>query len=367
MSNKSKHSQLVKASMGQFHRNEWAVLGDHCDAIHSFAHEVARVMAPLKVAYLDADHHPESPSSPLLYLQDQQYQWKQTFPKTDTWNIRTSLIDADILLVNGNHFSASRQIILVNAEKENSVRKRINNESRVEIIFSKKDQSIPSFISDLFPNKNHTYKEIDDMNISDFFSQKTIAAPLKVLIMVGGKSSRMGSEKSQLNYRGKSHDLFIADLCTELNLPFAFSCSNENAARYAQLGFEVITDTFLHLGPKGGILSAFQSQPDTAWLTVACDLPFIEKSFFTELIANRQFYRLATAYLSPVNEMPEPLACIWEPKSYARALQFLALGNSCPRKVLLQSDIYVFNASEPKWLTNVNTPEEAALTKKQLS
>lgn len=349
--------------MGQFHRNEWAVLGDHCDAIHAFAQEVSRVMAPLKVAYLDADHHPETPTSPLLYLQDQQHQWKQTVSKTDTWNIRTSLLDADIVLVNGNHFSASRQIILVNADKENSVKKRINSDSKIGIVFSKQNQPIPSFITELFPAESHDYNEMDKNTIHDFFSQNTKPAPLKVLIMVGGKSTRMGTDKSQLNYRGKSHDLFIADICSSLNLPFAFSCSNENASHYIQQGFEVITDTFLHLGPKGGILSAFQSQPDTAWLVVACDMPFVESAFFEELITKRQFHRLATSYLSPVNDMPEPLACIWEPKAYVRALQFLALGNSCPRKVLMQSDIYAFNASNSKWLTNVNTPEEADLTK----
>lgn len=353
--------------MGEYHRNEWAIIGDHCDAIHAFAQEIASAVAPLKVAYLDADHHPETPASPLLYLQDQQYQWKQTYPKTDTWNIRTSLLDADIVLINGNHFSASRQIILTNPEKENSLRKRITSESKIDIIFHKKDQEIPEYIAELFPSKSHVYSEQNSINILDFFSKKTKPCELKVLIMVGGKSTRMGTDKSQLNYRGKSHDIYIADICNELNLPFAFSCSSENAPHYNQMGYEVITDTFLHLGPKGGILSAFQSQPDTAWLVVACDLPFVDIHFFKELISKRQSHKLATAFLSPVNQMPEPLACIWEPKSYVRALQFLALGNSCPRKVLMQSDIHVFNASNSKWLTNVNTPEEADLIKNELA
>ena len=148
--------------MGEYHRNEWAIIGDHCDAIHAFAQEIASAVAPLKVAYLDADHHPETPASPLLYLQDQQYQWKQTYPKTDTWNIRTSLLDADIVLINGNHFSASRQIILTNPEKENSLRKRITSESKIDIIFHKKDQEIDNETEDKLQEVRDDVEKLPD-------------------------------------------------------------------------------------------------------------------------------------------------------------------------------------------------------------
>lgn len=57
--------------------------------------------------------------------------------------------------------------------------------------------------------------------------------------------------------------------------------------------------------------------------------------------------------------MPEPLIAIWEPKSYAVLLAFLAQGFSCPRKVLLHSDTLILPAPYPVALTNVNTPEEA--------
>ncbi|MEN9348278.1 MAG: hypothetical protein RLZZ77_1789 [Bacteroidota bacterium] len=366
MSNKAKHSQLAKASMGQFHKNEWAILGDHCEAIHAFAEQVARALWPLKVAYLDADHQPKEASSPLFYLQDQQTQWTKTFAKTDIWNTRIALLDADLVLVNGNHFAASRQLVLINTEKENSLKKRLNQDSKVDAVFVQEEQEIPAFISDLFPPKAFNYLTKTAGEIQTFFTSKIAVPELKVLIMVGGKSTRMGSDKSLINYHGKEQDLFIADLCTSLHLPFAFSCSKENSGRYESIGYEVIVDTFLNMGPKGGILSAFQAEPDRAWLTIACDLPWIDEVFFQELIEQRQPSKLATAFLSPENQMPEPLAAIWEPRAYLAGLQFLALGNSCPRKILMQSDIYAFNASNPKWLHNANTPEEAALVKSQI-
>jgi len=366
VSNKPKHSQLARPTIGQYHRNEWAIMGDHCDAIHAFAENIAQILSPLKVFYLDADHHPKEASSPLFYLQDQQSQWSKTAEKTDLWDIRVALSDADLVLINGNHFSASRQLVLINPEKENSLKKRLTPESLVDAIFFQEKESTPKYISELFPSDKFNYILKKENKIRDFFLQKIKAPEIKVLIMVGGKSTRMGQDKSLIKYSGQSQDLAIAEMCQQLNLPFAFSCSSENVERYLELGFEAITDTFTHLGPKGGILSGFQKYPDYALLVVACDLPFITKDFFKELIANRKLEKAATSFLSPENNMPEPLAAIWEPRSYLKSLQFLALGNSCPRKVLMQSNIYAFYASNPQWLTNINTPDEAALARLKL-
>ncbi|MBP9874846.1 MAG: molybdopterin-guanine dinucleotide biosynthesis protein MobA, partial [Haliscomenobacter sp.] len=67
---------------------------------------------------------------------------------------------------------------------------------------------------------------------------------------------------------------------------------------------------------------------------------------------------MATAFNSPVNNLPEPLIAIWEPRSYPILLQFLAQGYDCPRKALINSPIHLLEAPDPQALENVNTPEE---------
>ncbi len=68
--------------------------------------------------------------------------------------------------------------------------------------------------------------------------------------------------------------------------------------------------------------------------------------------------RPATAFKSPVNDFPEPLITIWEPKSYQVLLQFLVQGYSCPRKALINSDIKLVEVKNPEALKNVNAPED---------
>jgi molybdopterin-guanine dinucleotide biosynthesis protein A len=39
-------------------------------------------------------------------------------------------------------------------------------------------------------------------------------------------------------------------------------------------------------------------------------------------------------------------------------MSFIALGYSCPRKVLIQTEAHIVAASTPEKLENVNTPDE---------
>jgi len=116
-----------------------------------------------------------------------------------------------------------------------------------------------------------------------------------------------------------------------------------------------VEDKFIELGPFGAILSAFQKDPNAAWLVVACDLPFLNQKALTFLKENRAISKVATAFHNPETNFPDPLITIWEPKSYQILLNFLAQGYSCPRKVLINSDIETLTY-DSSILTNVNDP-----------
>src|SRR5690606_32710535 len=104
--------------------------------------------------------------------------------------------------------------------------------------------------------------------------------------------------------------------------------------------------------------------PDNAWLVLACDIPLLDKKIISGLISFRNSTCIATAFKSPFDGFPEPLAAIWEPKSYPLILQFLAQGYDCPRKVLINSDTHIIETENPEKLANINTPEELLALKK---
>ncbi|SEH37868.1 NTP transferase domain-containing protein [Chryseobacterium culicis] len=188
-------------------------------------------------------------------------------------------------------------------------------------------------------------------------SKETDLPQLNGLVLAGGKSVRMGNPKDKINWHGKEQKYYAADLLAPFCDEVYISCRQDQLENFNS-EYNALTDTFLQMGPFGGILSALRSQRDKAWLVVACDLPLLDKNSLEFLIQSRDPEKAATTYESPFDGLPEPLITIWEPKSYPLLLNFLGTGNTCPRKVLLNSDTLILKPANPDALMNVNTPED---------
>jgi len=195
--------------------------------------------------------------------------------------------------------------------------------------------------------------------------KETDSPKLNGLVLAGGKSLRMGNPKDKINWHGKEQKYYAADLLAPFCDEVFISCRQDQLENF-DTDYNALTDTFLNMGPFGGILSALRSQRDKAWLVVACDLPLLDERSLEFLIENRNIEKAATTYESPFDGLPEPLITIWEPKSYPLLLNFLGSGNTCPRKVLINSDTLILKPGNPDALMNVNTPEDMAKAKEIL-
>ncbi|UAY56698.1 NTP transferase domain-containing protein [Arachidicoccus terrestris] len=190
--------------------------------------------------------------------------------------------------------------------------------------------------------------------------------PLNGLVLAGGKSTRMGQAKDQIKWYDKEQRYHAADLLSGFCKDVFISCRPDQTAGIDRK-YKRLPDRFLNKGPLGGILTALSSDKAFAWLVVACDLPLLNEATLQLLLNNRDRSKTATAFLSPYDGLPEPLITIWEPDSYSVLLESLDRGISCPRKVLINSDIKSVIPVEPDALMNVNTPEEAARAKEFLN
>jgi molybdopterin-guanine dinucleotide biosynthesis protein A len=179
---------------------------------------------------------------------------------------------------------------------------------------------------------------------------------LNGLVLAGGKSKRMGKDKSLINWHGKEQLYHIADLLKPFCSEVFISCRKEQL--HLITGYQAIADSYEDMGPYGAILSAFHHNADRAWLVVACDLPLLNTETFSYLMQQRDPQAMATTFESPHDGLPEPLITIWEPKSMNILLASLPNGYQCPRKALINNDTKVIQAKNPHVLTNVNTPQD---------
>jgi molybdenum cofactor guanylyltransferase len=189
-------------------------------------------------------------------------------------------------------------------------------------------------------------------------AENKTAPPVYGLVLAGGKSSRMQTDKAPLLYEGKMQSVRAFEMLT----PFCKKVFLSNRADQTNLpghaGMPQIHDRFGGLGPMAGILSAFELHPDAAWLVLACDLPYLDSATLETLLQKRNPVKVATAFRSAHDGKPEPLCAIYEPQSRDRLRQFIDQGIRCPRKALMNSDIELLEPVNPMALENINTPDE---------
>jgi molybdopterin-guanine dinucleotide biosynthesis protein A len=185
------------------------------------------------------------------------------------------------------------------------------------------------------------------------------------LVLAGGKSTRMGTDKTVMQWHGKEQRYYMADVLNEFCEDVYISCREEQASKLDE-HYKALPDVFTNMGPYGGILTALQLQPERAWLVVASDLPLLDTDTISFLVAHRDASKMATAFISPHDGLPEPLIAIWEPRSFDVLMQYKDEGYKCPRKVLIKNehDVQLLQAPNPDALMNTNTPEDAAAAKK---
>ena len=187
-----------------------------------------------------------------------------------------------------------------------------------------------------------------------------MAAPEKIhgLVLAGGRSRRMGSDKAALVSEGETQ-LGRAVRLLENHLDDVYvSTRADQAGDDVRRGFRQIIDRYDDLGPVAGILSAMDAHPDASWLVLACDLPQIDDATIAYLVDNVSATHVATAFVSVVDGLPEPLCAVYRPSSKAVIEGFVAEGIKCPRKMLINSDTQLLEQPSPGALHNINTPDD---------
>ena len=98
---------------------------------------------------------------------------------------------------------------------------------------------------------------------------------------------------------------------------------------------------------------------------MATDLPFVDKKLIQLLLQNRNPSKIATTIKGKEQQFLEPLITLYEPKAYPKLLSYLSQGYSCPRKVLINSEVEIIEVDD-HLIQNVNTPQEFELTQKEI-
>ncbi|GAB3251458.1 hypothetical protein GCM10027347_09900 [Larkinella harenae] len=192
-------------------------------------------------------------------------------------------------------------------------------------------------------------------------------APLRGLVLAGGRSTRMGVDKSTISYHGKPQYEHVYDLLARYCEKVFVSVNADQDRQLTGSRFNRLVDDTPVAGPLAGILTAFQQQSARhAWLVMVCDLPLFSEQSLQKLVRNRKTDQLATAFWDSDHRFPEPSVCIWEPAAYPAMLRAIEEGTPYPRTILMANDIELLEIDDVREFTNANTPEAVTIIRQQL-
>src|SRR4051812_41526587 len=120
--------------------------------------------------------------------------------------------------------------------------------------------------------------------------------PLFGLILAGGMSKRMHTDKAALAYHGRTQLEWAFDLVSPLCSETYVSVREAQRNDPVRSRFPLVVDGNIGEGPIAGIYSAMTTHPHAAWLIISCDLPFLTANTLRHLVAHRDPTRIATAY-----------------------------------------------------------------------
>jgi len=224
MKKHTKHTKLNLRKSDTYAVQEIAILGVKCSIIAQLSQNIAEILQKTtKMAYFDASHNSEE-TAPILdtfTFNETGCLKTQTANNLNKFNTRQQLSTYDLVLINGNHYQAKKQIVVLDPEKEASITKRIDQITDV-VCFVKTTKEVKIF--DCLKSKFQNYEAIPVFNIDNITAiskivDKTINAnrpTLNGLVLAGGKSTRMGTDKGLLNYHGQAQRYYLFNLMQQV-------------------------------------------------------------------------------------------------------------------------------------------------------
>ena len=145
------------------------------------------------------------------------------------------------------------------------------------------------------------------------------------LVLCGGKSTRMGTDKGLLKLEAKTWAQTAADKFVELGIPVVLSVNNIQFDAYQSIFSpdQLIKDNdqLNFHAPLSGVLSAHIQHPEKDIFVLACDMPLMENNIMKKLVEQYQNNPESDAHVFTNDDEPEPLCAIYKAKGLASILK----------------------------------------------
>ncbi len=186
------------------------------------------------------------------------------------------------------------------------------------------------------------------------------------LVLCGGQSSRMGTDKSMLQYYDEPQRYHLYNMLQPLCDKVFIAC-NEQQIKSKKAGYDFLQDdkSFGNIGPMNALLTAFTKYPQKNILLIGCDYPFLtatDLQQFSGCCKNEP-----AAFYNEQNNIYEPMLS-WYPYACFEALQKMyAAKQFSLQQLLTQSHAIKFLPISTNSIKSIDTHEAFTQTINRLN
>ncbi|HRH63369.1 MAG TPA: molybdenum cofactor guanylyltransferase [Bacteroidia bacterium] len=191
--------------------------------------------------------------------------------------------------------------------------------------------------------------------------------PLIGIIALGGKSERMGTDKSMLQYHGKAQWQYVFDLLLNLCDAVVVSCNRSQESNFPS-GIPVLIDApeFENNGPIAALLTATKKFPDASFLLIGCDYPFLKLDELKLLVQSRNESVNGLAFYNEAVKVYEPLLAIYEQPVLNKLQVNFAAGKLSLQHFLIEINALKIIPKNKTSIRSIDTKNELLNAKEKL-
>lgn len=184
------------------------------------------------------------------------------------------------------------------------------------------------------------------------------------IVLCGGQSSRMGTDKGLLSYQGHLWAQLAASKLQDLNISAKLSVNIRQQEIYSAFFNQedlIIDQAALEIkGPLLGLLSAHNQAPEQDLFVLACDLLYMEGKLMEELQYSFTAQPGSDVYLFTKNGQQEPMCGIYTAKALKEILKMYeakTLERHSMKFILAQLNVFEIELEEMDYpsFRNLNT------------
>lgn len=173
------------------------------------------------------------------------------------------------------------------------------------------------------------------------------------VILAGGKSSRMGSDKALLEYQGETFLSHLQQVMNDFDEKLLSRNLNSNESSWVQ-----ISDIHQEIGPMGGLHSALYCCQNDMIFVSACDTPYLTQKLIHKII--HEYDDEDVLLVQTSDERLHPLCGIYHKRIFSSLEKAIHQKNYRLMRWIetLNYKVIQLDEEESKQLMNFNTPQD---------